>query len=454
MAAMTTKARQPGDEGATPATAVLVTAVLVTAVLAATASTATARTLTVGRDAADLDAALAAAVDGDVVALAGYRHRGVVVLDKAVTLRGPGLIDGGGGGHVVNIAAAGARHEGVRVEGSGTDLQRSDACVYLGADATGAAVVGVHAERCTFGIYVHETEGVRIADCVVIGSDAGQRSQRGNGIHLFDATRAVVSGNTIRGGRDGIYVSATEHSLIANNRISHTRFGVHYMFSLHNRLQANVASDNVTGFAIMQSGHIEVLRNVAERNSDHGILFRDATDSRIEANRSERNGEGLFFFSSVDNVIARNVVLHNGVGAKVWAGSDRNDVRDNVFIGNRRQIFYVASRDLVWGHGGRGNLWGDYLGWDQDGDGVGDRPYRVDSFVAHLLYRYPQAALLVRSPGLELLALLAERMPLWRVPTVIDNHPLTRPPTLAQLAGADAAASIAAAATGSAKEAR
>ena len=56
---------------------------------------------------------------------------------------------------------------------------------------------------------------------------------------------------------------------------------------------------------------------------------------------------------------------------------------------------------------GVGNRWGDYIGWDQDGDGIGDRPHRVESFKARLLYQYPAVALLLRSPALEMLSHLS-----------------------------------------------
>ena len=75
------------------------------------------------------------------------------------------------------------------------------------------------------------------------------------------------------------------------------------------------------------------------------------------------------------------------------------------------------------GENGPGNYWGDYLGWDQDGDGFGDRPYRLDSFTASLIHRFPAAVLLVRSPALELLSHLEQTLPILRVPTIIDNRP-------------------------------
>jgi nitrous oxidase accessory protein len=131
----------------------------------------------------------------------------------------------------------------------------------------------------------------------------------------------------------------------------------------------------------------------------------------------------MFFFSSTENAIQDNLVQGNEIGMKIWAGTRRNLVEGNVIRGNREQIFYVSAEDQIWGESGRGNHWGDDLGWDQDGDGVGDRPHRVDSFTAGLLYRYPSAALLLRSPALETLSQLADRLPMLRTPTIIDQSP-------------------------------
>ena len=65
-------------------------------------------------------------------------------------------------------------------------------------------------------------------------------------------------------------------------------------------------------------------------------------------------------------------------------------------------------------------------GDDQDGDGVGDRPYRLDAFSSRTIHKYPAAVLLLRSPALELLAHLEERLPVLKVPTVVDWSPLMR----------------------------
>lgn len=376
-----------------------------------------------------LQAILDRAAPGDVVELAPGRYDGPIRIDKRLTLRGRhSIIDGNGVGTPVVVAAPGARVEGLTVVNSGRDVGAPDACIYVEPSATGAVVQGNTLRDCAFGIWVHETDGVQILDNRIWGRDGVRVTDRGNGIHLFDASHLVIRGNEVRGARDGIYVSATEDSLIEDNLAEHVRFGVHYMYSYRNVIRNNLTRDNTLGIALMESRDLIVEDNRASGNRRQGLLFRDVQGSRIRRNQLVNNGTGMFFFSSTENRIEDNLVEGNEIGLKIWAGTRRNRVEGNVIRGNREQVFYVGAEDQIWGDSGRGNYWGDYLGWDQDGDGVGDLPHRVDSFTAGLLYRYPSSVLLLRSPALEALSHLADRLPMLRTPTIIDRAPLLGEP--------------------------
>lgn len=397
------------------------------AALLALSATAPARAavLVVGQDGATVQATIEAAADGDTVEVPEGVWRGAVRLDRRITLRGTGgVLDGGGEGTVLVVSAPGAVVEGLSIRGSGHDLGGPDCGIYTEPTAADVVLRDNDVSDCAFGIWVHTSPRAQVLDNRVRGRGGERVSDRGNGIHLFDSNHLVVQGNTVTESRDGIYVSAVEDSLIADNHTNDQRYGIHYMFSYRNTLRGNESSGNVGGIALMQSRHLIVEDNTTDRNSTVGILFRDAQYCQIRGNHLADNGQGMFFFSSTDNVIEGNQLVHNEVGAKVWAGSLRNEVRDNSFIGNRQQIFYVGAEDLVWGADGRGNYYSDYMGWDQDGDGIGERIHRVDSFTANLLFRYPSAVLLLRSPVMELLSHLEERMPLLSVPTIVDESPL------------------------------
>jgi len=393
--------------------------------LLGTAPPVTATVLRPQGDAEDLRRIVESARAGDVVEVPPGTWAGPLRLDRPLVLLGRGgVVDGGGRGSTIVITAPGVRIEGLEIANSGNDVGRSDACIFVAREASATVLRGNQLHDCAFGIWVNETDDVQIVDNHVRGRSELRSTDRGNGIHLFDASHVVVRGNHVEKSRDGIYISATENSLIEGNQTNDQRFGVHYMYSYDNTLRGNTSDGNVLGFALMESHHLRVEGNEARDNQREGLLFRDVQYSEIRGNLLQGNGVGMFFYSSTENEVVGNRVFGNDVGLKIWAGTLRNRIESNDIVGNRQQVFYVASEDQVWGAGGRGNHWGDYLGWDQDGDGVGDRPHRVDSFTARLVYRYPAAVLLLRSPALELLAHVTERLPLLRTPTVVDVAPL------------------------------
>jgi len=390
---------------------------------------ASAATLVVGRDAPTAQETVDLAVHGDRVVFPPGEWAGPVRVDTTLTLTSEGgMLVSTGEGHTLVIAAPNTVVDGMKVRGSGHDLQTNDACIRLEASAEGSVVRNSEATDCLFGIYLDTTRRARIEDNTVRGLKGVHPSRKGNGIHLFDAGELIVSGNEIQDARDGLYVSATEDSLIEGNRASFQRYGIHYMYSYDNTVRGNITTHNSGGIALMQSHHLVVEDNVSTDNDKQGILFRDTQYSHIAGNDVERNGEGFFFFSSLDNEIVDNRIVGNEIGARIWAGTERNTVHGNSFIGNRQQVFYVATHDQTWEGDRGGNYWSDYLGWDQDHDGRGDRPYAVDSLVAGLLYKTPAAVLLLNSPTLELLSRMQKQLPALSVPTIIDVAPLMQPP--------------------------
>ena len=103
-----------------------------------------------------------------------------------------------------------------------------------------------------------------------------------------------------------------------------------------------------------------------------------------------------------------------------------NAVDSNDFIGTREQVRYVATRDVQWGASG-GNHWSNYAGWDGNGDGTGDVPYEANDLVDRLIWQYPLAKLLLNSPAVHTLRLIARQFPLLRAPSVVDAQPRMQP---------------------------
>src|SRR3546814_20451155 len=99
------------------------------------------------------------------------------------------------------------------------------------------------------------------------------------------------------------------------------------------------------------------------------------------------------------------------IGIHFTAGSERNRVSGNAFVGNQTQVKYVGTRRVEWTHAGRGNYWSDNPAFDLDGNGIADREYRPNDLVDDLLWRHPQAKLLLNSPAVHVLRFAPRRLP-------------------------------------------
>ena len=229
--------------------------------------------------------------------------------------------------------------------------------------------------------------------------------------------------------RDALYVDVSHHAEFRGNRLHHSRYGTHYMNSYHNLWEDNDSYNNRGGLALMEVRNQVVRRNRTWGNADHGIMLRTMQDSVIEDNVVADNDRGFFIYDVEYVTLRRNLVVNNRVGVHLSAGSTRNQVVGNDFIGNREQVRYVGARDEPWGRPepGQGNHWSNYRGWDRNGDGVGDVAYEANDLVDRLQWRHPIVKLLMGSPAVEALRILAQQFPVLRVPSVVDQHPAMAP---------------------------
>jgi nitrous oxidase accessory protein len=377
--------------------------------------------------------AIAAARAGDVLEIERGLHVGNFVVDKPLTLRGIGrpTLSGGLRGDTVRVTAPDVTLEGLIVRDSGDSLKEQNAGIYLRPGAHRAVVRNSDLTYNLFGLWIEKADDVLIQNNVITGKREYNSSQRGNGVQLYNTQRARIIGNNIGFVRDALYVDVSHNAVFQGNKLHHSRYGTHYMNSYHNLWHDNDAYYNRGGLALMEVRDQVVRGNRTWGNSDHGIMLRTLQDSVVEGNIIAGNARGFFIYDVEYMTLRNNLVVDNRVGVHLSAGSTRNVVQGNDFIGNREQVRYVGARDEPWGPAkGQslgGNHWSNYLGWDRDGDGAGDVPYEANDVVDRLTWRHPSAKLLLASPAVQALRLIGRQFPVLRVPSVVDAAPRMAP---------------------------
>lgn len=391
------------------------------------ASSSLAAELTV-RNGKSIAAAVAQAQPGDVVRVERGYYRERVVVDKPLTLKGINrpTVSGGNEGDTIRVTAEDVVIEGLIVRDSGDSLLDQNAGIYIRPGAHRAVVRNCDLTYNLFGLWIEKANDVHIENNLITGKRDYRSSQRGNGIQLYNTDGARIIGNHIGFVRDAIYVDVSHHAIFRGNRLHHSRYGTHYMNSYYNLWEDNDVYLNRGGLALMEVRNQVVRNNRAWGNSDHGIMLRTIQDTLVENNVVAGNARGFFVYDAEYNTLRGNLIVDNIVGMHVWAGSKNNQVERNDFISNREQVRYVAARDEPWGVK-EGNYWSNYLGWDRNGDGVGDVPYEANDMVDRLSWRHPMMKLLLASPAVQTLRMVGQQFPLLRAPSIVDPKPRMRP---------------------------
>lgn len=379
-----------------------------------------------------LDGALDAADDGDVVVLDGVVTGPVTVDTPNVTVRSVegawGVVDGGGEGDAITVAAEGVTIDRLWVRNSGYRAEDNDAGIFV--DADDVTVRDSRITETTFGVWVDGVYDAEVANSTIVGrDDVPDRSNRGNGIQLWRAGNASVHDNRITDARDGIYYSWANDVEATNNTLWDLRYGVHYMYSDHNTLRGNVAFDNDVGYALMVSKDLTIVDNVAVNNtgrSGHGMMVKSIDDSTIAGNHLVGNDKGLFAYNSLHNEMASNLVLANDVGVHLSAGSTDERIHHNTFVDNRDPVLADVGQQVVWNESA-GNFWADATVRDVDDDGVSEVRHRPSGLVDRLRRDHPQVAVFSRSPAVGVIELAESRVPLVEAPGVVDHRPLAAP---------------------------
>ena len=372
---------------------------------------------------------MAKAADGDVLRLGLGTYTENVVVDRPITLDGQGqaTIDGQGSGTVITVTAKDAVVTGVTVIGSGSDHEEIDSGIKLTETADRAIARGNVVKGNLYGIDIHGAKYAIVRDNFIEGRLDQRMNDRGNGVYIWNAPGAIVENNDIRWGRDGIFVNSSRDNALRDNTLRDLRFAVHFMYADGSEVSGNVSEGNDLGFAVMFTTDVRVIGNASLNDREHGIAFNYTNSSEIRDNYVRgAQQKCAFLYNSHKNDFAGNWFESCDIGIH-FTGSDKNRIARNSFVANRTQVKLVTTKWYEWSENGQGNYWSDNSGFDVDGDGIADQPFRPNDSMDHVLWTQPAAKLLMGSPAVQLVRWSQAAFPALRPGGVIDSNPLMTP---------------------------
>lgn len=233
------------------------------------------------------------------------------------------------------------------------------------------------------GVLINATSDVQVSGFKIINADSFD-----SGIEILSSSNVQILGNiintTLTYPGNGVLVQDSNLVTLKNNTITKGIYGVLMKGGYSNTIQSNAVYGNSAADVHLNDTAGIVVRDNILRMSNRGLdVWFGSGGNSITLNTMANNTlAGLWIISSNNNqIVANNIDWNNASSGSLGLylqGTAGNLFYYNNIRHNSVQMFGVYDSDMgdnVWNDRGanpRGNFWSNYLGADNDTDGVGD----------------------------------------------------------------------------------
>lgn len=286
--------------------------------------------------------------------------------------------------------------------------------VYVGEDSlTNVTVKNITATDWTYGIYYENTQNGLIENNYLQSNRYGlyldnsasntlRNNQMSENIYNFDVdadssagfynnidTTNLVGGKSIyylfgvsdfvidSSSNAGLVYCINSHNItVKDSTFSHNKKGIYFLNTTDSRVENNVFTDNDYGVYLNNSTQNLVENNTAQENEVGIKLLQNCSENTITRNNCSNNGVGIGIGEigefEPDNPCSNNSVYLNRL---IDNGMNGQDPTSSNHWNSTSPISYEYNGTTLSNY--TGNYWGDYIGLDNNSDGIGDTPYNI-----------------------------------------------------------------------------
>jgi parallel beta-helix repeat protein len=179
------------------------------------------------------------------------------------------------------------------------------------------------------------------------------RSQSDAGINVNSSNNNITSNNVCNNNRDGIHIYHSNNNTITGNNVSNNYYGISLGDSRNNTITGSIVCNNSCGISLVYSIKSTITGNIVRSNNLKGILLYCSGNNHLYLNNLINNTDNAYWLWHRQGYESANI----------WNSTEK--------------ITYTYDGTTYKSY--LGNYWDDYEGKDVDADGIGNKPYSINT---------------------------------------------------------------------------